>query len=89
VKRRNYTREILAQVATGRVPVNSVGPECVLRYEPRSKTDPQPWTNGTYRYNGREVHTVPACGQRLLRMYRGTWTYCTKPQGHDRAHSSH
>jgi hypothetical protein len=60
MKRRHYTREIQAELARGgRVAVNSVGPMTVVRYEPRSKRDPQPWTNGTFRYSGREVHTVP------------------------------
>jgi hypothetical protein len=62
--KRNYTREILTQVRAGRVPVSSVGPEYVVQYAPRSKYDPQPWTNGAYRYSGREVHTViQTCGQ--------------------------
>lgn len=86
--RRNYTAEILKEVAAGRVAVNSVGPEVQVTYAPRSLRDPRPWFNGEYRYNGREVHTVEACGQKMLRMYRGTWTYCTKVKGHDKAHSS-
>lgn len=60
MKRRNYTREILAQVKAGRVAVNSLGPERPVTYSPRSKSDPKPWDNGTFRYSGRYVHTVPA-----------------------------
>lgn len=61
MKRRHYTREIQSQLAKGgRVAVNSVGPQTFVRYEPRSKRDPQPWTNGDYRYSGREVHTIAA-----------------------------
>lgn len=26
-----------------------------VKYDPRTKYDPQPWNNGTYRYNSREL----------------------------------
>lgn len=81
MKRRNYTREILAQMAEGKVPVNSVGPERPVTYDPRSKADPKPWTNGVYRYSGREVHTVPAtCGEPLA---WGGSNPCARPKGHN------
>lgn len=85
---RNYTAEILKQVAAGRVAVNSLGPERPVLHLPRSKGDPQPWFNGAYRYSGRYVHTVEACGQRLLEFKTGRFATCVKPEGHDKAHSS-
>lgn len=88
MKRRNYTAEIRKQIAAGRVAVNSVGPEYPVTYSPRSKSDPQPWDNGTYRYSGRYVHTVEACGQRLLGFATGRFAACIKPKGHDKAHTS-
>lgn len=89
MKRRHYTREIQAELAKGgHMAVNSVGPMTVVRYEPRSSRDPQPWTNGDYRYSGREVHTVPVCGQALYNLSRNTMTGCVKPKGHVKAHAS-
>ena len=61
MKRRNYTREILAQMADGRTPFSSIGSDTVVEYMPRSKGDPKPWTDGTFRYSGRYVHTVAPC----------------------------
>lgn len=89
MKRRNYTREVLGQIKAGRIAVRSVGgtPEPVT-YQPRSKNDPQPWTDGLFRFNGREVHTVEACGHRLLDLLTGRFTRCTKQVGHSRAHAS-
>lgn len=58
MKRRQYTREILARIAEGQRAVNSAGPQTYVTYSPRCKSDPQPWTNGFFRYSGREVHTV-------------------------------
>lgn len=89
MKRRNYTREILTELAKGgRRAVNSVGPEYEVHYEPRTKTDPRPWAGGGYRYSGREVHTVQVCGQALYNISRNTMTGCTKVAGHDKAHTS-
>lgn len=83
--KRNYTREILAQIKAGRVPVSSVGPEYVVQYAPRSKSDPQPWVSGAYRYNGREVHTMEPCGRPLLSMRSGGMTSCAMHGDHNLA----
>lgn len=80
--RRNYTREILAQIEQGLVPVNSLGPESRVQYAPRRKTDPQPWTNGFYRYSGRYVHTVAPCGLRVPSL-PGTHVFCGLVRDHD------
>lgn len=61
MSRRNYTREILSQVRAGKVPVNSVGPGSVVWLAARSKNDPKPWTDGTFRYSGREIDTEDGC----------------------------
>lgn len=90
MKRRNYTREILNEMAKGRQPFNSVGPEGPVTYEPRSKYDPQPFTNGAYRYSGREVYTRrPAnCDRTMLNVKTLRLAPCAKPLGHEGAHSS-
>lgn len=86
MKRRNYTREIMVEIKGGRIPVASIGSFTrEARYEPRSKTDPMPWTDGIYRYNGREIHTVQPCGRKLLGLRTGRFTACTKPTGHTHA----
>lgn len=85
MKRRNYTREILAQVAAGRVAVRSVGYPAAVQYKPRSKSDPWPWYGEGFRYNGREIHTVEACAQKMLSLSGGNFTSCSKPTGHDKA----
>lgn len=88
MKRRNYTREILAQMEEGNlVAVNAVGPETVLTLSPRSKTDPRPWTNGTYRYSGREVYAKERCTYQLWGAKHGL-RRCTKEEGHEKAHIS-
>lgn len=79
---RNYTREILARVAEGKVPVNSLGPETRVMYRPRSKRDPQPWTNGFYRYSGRYVHTVDPCGEKVPSA-PGAEVFCGLVKDHD------
>lgn len=85
---RDYTREVRRQVAQGRVAVRSIGtPERVV-HEPRTKNDPQPWTDGVFRYTGREVHTLPACREQMFRLKTGQMTECIKPVGHKFAHSS-
>lgn len=85
-KRRNYTREIKAELRDGRVPVASIGSFTrAVEYNPRSKSDPQPWTDGVFRYTGREIHTVRPCGRKLLSLRGGNFTACTRPTGHDRA----
>lgn len=66
MKRRNYTKDILVQIAQGMVPVNSLGPANEVRYAPRSKNDPQPWWDGFLRYSGRYVHTEAQCGGTYL-----------------------
>lgn len=88
MKRRNYTAEILKQVAEGRVAVNSLGPEYPVQYLPRSKRDPQPWFNGAYRYSGRYVHTVEACGMSMINLKTARRVSCVKPKGHEKAHTS-
>lgn len=82
MKRRNYTREILKQVEEGRIAFCSIGPARVVTYAPRSKNDPQPWTCGIYRYNGRYVHTVAACYGKVL-MWSGRVADCGQLDGHE------
>ena len=81
--RRNYTRELLAQVRAGRVPVNSVGPKHAVDYVPRSKRDPKPWTNGIHRYSGREVHTEEPCGLPIHFSQSNTISPCGLNRGHN------
>lgn len=88
MKRRNYTAEIRKQIATGRVAVNSISPESPVTYSPRAKSDPRPWDNGAYRFSGREVHTVEACGQRMISLTTARFVTCVKVKGHDKAHMS-
>lgn len=84
--RRNYTREILKQVRDNRIPVVSyLGRIEVVRLKPRTKTDPAPWTDGTFRYTGREVHTVVPCGMWMLNICTGRYVQCTRPTGHSHA----
>jgi hypothetical protein len=86
MSRRNYTREILAAMCDNRVAVVSyLGRIEAVRLEPRSKTDPTPWTDGTFRYSGREVHTVPSCGEKMLHLSSGRFVNCTRPTGHSNA----
>lgn len=38
-----------------------------VKHEPRNKTDPKPWTNGNFRYTGRECYlddSIDACVDR-------------------------
>lgn len=65
VKRRHYTREILAELKHGgRVAVTSFGPARPVQYEPRGQRDPQPWrTVEGFRYSGRYVHVVPVVSE--------------------------
>lgn len=84
--RRNYTREILAELRDDRIAVHTAGGVTqTVTYSPRSKTDPLPFTDGQYRYNGREVHTVERCGQKMLNLSGGNFVHCTKPAGHTKA----
>ncbi len=67
-KERNYTQELLAARARGERIVCSMAPYAgnPVDYDPRSKTDPQPWVlagwggrrDDWYRYTGRECHAV-------------------------------
>jgi hypothetical protein len=90
MSRRNYTREIKAELRDGRIAVTTLGGFVrAVEHAPRSKSDPQPWTDGTFRYTGREVHTVHPCGKRMLSPVGwGTFVHCAKPTGHDKACSS-
>lgn len=86
MKKRNYTREIMSELRdAGRIAVRSVGSPEPVRYAPRSQRDPMPWTDGAFRYTGREVHTVRACGKTLLNISAGRVVLCGKPTGHDKA----
>lgn len=82
---RNWTREIRKQVAAGRVAVTSIGTTVPVQYRPRSLRDPWPWYGSGFRYNGREIHTVEACGQKMLSLSGGNFTTCGKHLGHDKA----
>lgn len=77
MKRRNYTREILDRINKGQVPVATVLGVRV-QYAPRRKTDPAPWTDGFYRWSGREIHTVAPCDALF-----GLGKRCNLPAGHD------
>lgn len=84
--RRNYTREIMAELRDNRIAVvEYLGRLETVRLAPRSKTDPSPWTDGTYRYSGREVHTVRPCGQKMINISSGNYVHCTRPTGHSHA----
>ncbi len=80
LKRRDYTREILRQMKAGRVPVRSFGSPEPVRYEPRLPSDPRPWTTLGFRYSGREVHTIDACGRDMV--FRARIVRCEKAAGH-------
>jgi hypothetical protein len=85
MKYRNYTREILDQISDGKMVAVATVLGTHAQYDPRSKSDPMPWLSSGFRYTGREVHAVPACGERLLHM-SGRFTKCNLPEGHDKAH---
>lgn len=94
-RKRNYTRELKAEQAKGRVVVASMLPyEGVpVEYEPRRKGDPQPWVQTDrhgceWRYSGRYCHAVDACGKKVLVFKTGRFTTCAKPKGHDKAHAA-
>lgn len=57
---RHYTREILAQLAQGDFVAVSPAPEYTVTYRPRNSHDCRPWTDGVFRYSGREVHVTQA-----------------------------
>ena len=58
---RHYTREVLAQLAQGDfVAVASMGPGDTVTYRPRNSHDSRPWTDGVFRYSGREIHVTQA-----------------------------
>jgi len=58
MSRTNYTRTILAQLALGDfVAVATFGAGHTVHYRPRNGHDPRPWTDGAFRYSGRQLHT--------------------------------
>lgn len=85
--KRSYTRELRGQQTKGWVVVSSAQPyegQPVV-YNPRSKSDPQPWSLAAwseveFRYSGRECHAVRACG---VPFFGGR--KCGLPTGHDKA----
>lgn len=79
--KRNYTREILDQVADGRFAVCSVGPMHFVDYAPRSRNDSKPWTDGKFRYSGRFVHTLGQCQGTVL-VGSGRVARCADLEGH-------
>lgn len=95
-RRRNFTRELLDARKNGSVIVASLAPYNgePVEYAPRFKTDPRPWLRKDahgceWRFSGRECHTVPACGQRMIAFKTGRYVTCTLPAGHERkAHRS-
>ncbi len=83
--KRNYTREIRKELAKGwKAAVSSIGEPEHVEYAPRSKGDPLPWEGAGYRYTGREVHTVPSCGDKILNFTTSKFTLCGLPKGHDK-----
>lgn len=57
-KRGPSTRELLKLVATGAKLQPVFGApmgDRVMRHEPRTKFDPQPWTDGLYRWHAWEL----------------------------------
>lgn len=79
--KRHYTRELLTQIKQGRVPVATVRGARVM-YAPRRKTDPQPWSDGFFRYGGREVHCVTPCRLKVPSA-PGTAVFCGLVLDHD------
>lgn len=86
--RRNYTRDLRTLAGKGWVVVASLLPADgqPVTYTPRSKSDPQPWMymdlhGCTWRYSGRECHTVRACGVPFF----GSKKRCGLPTGHGKA----
>lgn len=89
---RNYTRELKAEQAKGRVVVVSMQPYAgqEVAYLPRAASDPRPWAikdqhglDYEWRYSGRECHAVPACG---VPFFGGK--KCVLPSGHKEACST-
>lgn len=85
--KRNYTRELRSQQAKGWIVVASMQPYMgqPMVYNPRSKSDPKPWSPAAWsgvglRYSGRELHVVRACG---VPFFGGR--KCGLPTGHDKA----
>lgn len=89
--KRDFTRELKAEQAKGRVVVVSLQPYAgqEVAYLPRAVSDPKPWVQTDrhgpgHRYSGRECHAAPACGEKFI-----NGRTCVRPGGHDKAHSTH
>lgn len=58
---RNYTKELLAAQAAGKV--IKAGHYATVIHQPRNDYDPKPWTDGEYRYDGRDCWPEAPAGE--------------------------